>query len=179
MVRHKSSHEPECSEKQYVCPQIRRWIFRWLVVGVRDPRTGYVGPWVRVVDWAWTPEETSSRPRRRRRRRRRHRGGIPKSKSFVFRRMWTISGRRRRHFDRLDLARLFLLKKKTMFFFNFPVFLLKCSWSAFWHLFGLIFPSLHAFGAQLGTSWASFGRLLAPLGFHFFRSGRSLDGQGT
>ena len=39
-------------------------------IGVRDPRTGYFGPWVRVVDWAWTPEETSSRPRRRRRRRR-------------------------------------------------------------------------------------------------------------
>ena len=38
-----------------------------ILVGVRDPRTGYVGPWVRVVDWAWTPEETSSRPRRRRR----------------------------------------------------------------------------------------------------------------
>ena len=49
------------------------------MVGVRDPRTGYFGPWVRVVDWAWTPEETSSRPRRRRRRRRRRRhlgGGV-------------------------------------------------------------------------------------------------------
>ena len=38
------------------------------------------------------------------------RGG-PKTKSFVFRRMWTISGRRRRHFDRTDLARLFLTRK--------------------------------------------------------------------
>ena len=37
-------------------------------IGVRDPRTGYFGPWVRVADWAWTPEEPSSRPRRRRRR---------------------------------------------------------------------------------------------------------------
>ena len=44
-------------------------------IGVRDPRTGYFGPWVRVVDWAWTLEETSSRPRRRRPRRRRHPGG--------------------------------------------------------------------------------------------------------
>ena len=90
-----------------------------LLVGVRDPRTGYFGPWVRVVDWAWTPEETSSRPRRRRRRRRHQGGGIPKTKSFVFRRMWTISGRRLRHFDRTDLARLFL-PKKLMVFRHFP-----------------------------------------------------------
>ena len=33
---------------------------------------GIFCPWVRVVDWAWTLEETSSRPRRRRR----HPGGV-------------------------------------------------------------------------------------------------------
>ena len=53
-------------------------------VGVRDPRTGYFGPWVRVVDWAWTPEETSSRPRRRRRRRRHRGGGNPKIQILRF-----------------------------------------------------------------------------------------------
>ncbi len=29
-------------------------------IGVRDPRTGLFRSWVRELDWAWTPEETSS-----------------------------------------------------------------------------------------------------------------------
>ena len=81
------------------------------LIGVRDPRTGLFCSWARELDWAWTPEETSSV------------AGVaaavtrggPKTKSFVFRRMWTISGRRRRHFDRTDLARLFLTRKTNDF----------------------------------------------------------------
>ena len=55
------------------------------MVAVREPRQGLFCSWARELDWAWTPEETSSRRRRRRRHRRRHRhpGGLVTGDSLV------------------------------------------------------------------------------------------------
>ena len=92
---------------------------------MRDPRTGYFGPWVRVVDWAWTLEETSSRPRRRRRRR--HPGGVmlenpPKSQN-PFPSFFDACGRTRDDFCGILTARtsrFFFVRKKSRVFRHFP-----------------------------------------------------------
>ena len=82
------------------------------MVGVRGPRTGYFVPgcewWAGPGFWrrlrlglaaAAGGDHAGKSPK------------IPKSFSFVFRRMWTNSGRFLRHFDRPDLTVLFRFKK--------------------------------------------------------------------
>ena len=77
------------------------------------PPNGIFCPWVRGLEWAWTPEETSSAAAAAAVTRG---GGGAKTKSFVFRRMWTNSGRRLRHFEPPDCPRLFPEQKKINVF---------------------------------------------------------------